>query len=197
MRKQSLPLIFILLIIMALLPLKNTVAQEKKPKKLKTVEFLSGFGWGKLRAKDNYNIIPLLISFDFDLKPLLNRAKLNPSLPLELQLEPYLSLVTSPDSNIEGGASIFVKVGLLPENSRIQPYFKIGAGLNYMTQHTFEQSTQCNFNEQAGIGMHYYLRPNTALTIEGRYRHLSNAGIDHPNQGIDTAFTLIGIKTEF
>jgi predicted porin len=66
-----------------------------------------------------------------------------------------------------------------------------------MTQHTREQSTQFNFTEQTGIGIHYFFRKNTAFTLQGRYRHLSNASIKHPNTGINTQFVIAGFSYQF
>jgi predicted porin len=66
-----------------------------------------------------------------------------------------------------------------------------------MTLHTREQSTQFNFASTGALGMHYFFKENTALTIEGRYRHVSNAGIDHPNSGINNTFAVAGITQKF
>jgi predicted porin len=88
-------------------------------------------------------------------------------------------------------------MGLVPETWKFQPYFKLGAGLLYMTLHTREQSTQFNFTEQCALGIHYYFTKNTAFTLEGRWRHLSNSGIKHPNHGINTCFINTGVSYKF
>jgi hypothetical protein len=66
-----------------------------------------------------------------------------------------------------------------------------------MTLHTRQQSTQFNFTEHLGAGMHYFFGKNTAFTLEGRARHLSNASIKEPNKGIDSYFVLAGILYQF
>jgi opacity protein-like surface antigen len=172
-------------------------AGETKPKYLESFEFLSGFGWGKLRVKGDHHLHPLSVSFDFNLKPLTQNINFNPPQLLKFQVEPYLSYVSSPDSNMETGVSFFLKVGILPQTSKFQPYVKAGLGLSYMTLQTREQATQFNFIDTGGIGIHYFFTKNTALTLEGRYRHLSNASIDHPNSGINTAFILAGISYQY
>lgn len=172
-------------------------AEETKAKTLKSIELLTGFGWGRLRAKQNYNLYPLIVDFDFDLRPLAKKFNLQPPQLLQFQIEPFISFVSSPDSNIEAGASFFFKMGLLPQSSKFQPYGKIGTGIVYMSQHTKEQATQFNFIDQAALGMHYFFRKNTAFTLEGRLRHLSNLGIKHPNSGINTYFVVAGISYQF
>lgn len=173
------------------------LAQEEKPRSLEAIEFFTGFGWGKLRHQGNYRLIPFMVDFDFNLKPLARKINFNPKSLLQLQLEPFLSFVSSPDNNIETGASFLLKMGLLPQTFKFQPFILGGVGLVYMTQHTRTQSTQFNFTEQAGLGLHYFFRKDTALTIEGRIRHLSNADIKRPNTGINTYFVFTGISYLF
>ncbi len=192
MRKLAF-LIIPLILILAL----HSLCSAQENKTLVGIDILTGFGWGKLRAQDNYKLTPLSVAFSFDLKHLVQKIKLNPKSLIHLQVEPFLNTVNDPRSNLETGASFWLKLGLLGEESKLQPYFKIGAGLLYMTQHTREQATQFNFTEQIGVGTHYYFSKNTALTLEGRWRHLSNAGIKHPNQGINTYFVLTGISYKF
>lgn len=166
-------------------------------KSLEAIEILAGFGWGKLRATDNYNLYPITVGLDFNLKPLTQKINFNPKPLLQFQIAPYIATVSQPDTNVELGTSFFLKMGLLPQTSKFQPYLKAGLGLVYMTQHTREQATQFNFAEQGGIGMHYFFAKNWGLTIEGLYRHLSNAGIEHPNQGINTYFGSVGVTYNF
>ena len=173
------------------------LAEGEKSSPVKAVEFLTGFGWGKLRSQHNYHLYPFMVDFDFDLKPLTQKIHFNPPSLIQFQIEPYLSYIASPHSDIETGTVFFLKVGLLPETSKFQPYVKAGAGLCFMTLHTREQGTQFNFNEPGGIGFHYFFTKDCALTVEGRYRHLSNAGTGSPNSGVNTAFIVTGVTRRF
>ncbi len=187
----------ILMLGAVLLSAKSCPAAEAKTKSLVAVEVLSGFSWGKLHAKDNYNFIPLNVAFDFDLKPLTKKINFEPPSLLQFQIEPYLGFILSPESNFETGTTFWLKAGLVPESWKLQPYAKLGAGITYMTLHTREQGTQFNFTEQAGIGIHYSLTRNSALTLEGRWRHLSNSGIKDPNHGINSYSVVSGIAYKF
>jgi predicted porin len=108
-----------------------------------------------------------------------------------------LTDIYNPDQNFEFGATFWFKFGILPQTSKIQPYGKIGLGLDYMTLHTREQATQFNFTDQGALGMHYFFTKNTALTLEGRFRHLSNCGIKKPNRGISSYFGTAGITYQY
>jgi hypothetical protein len=192
------PLIIIIFIISAIsfITLKSVYAQGQS-RYLQGVEFLTGFGRAELIKKKDYQVIPLVVDFDFNLKPLTKRFGLNPFSLIQFQLEPFLSLVTQPKINTEVGTSFLLKLGLLPEGSKFQPYVKAGTGIIWLSQHTLEQSTQFNFLVQGGAGLHYFFKQATAFTLEYRFRHLSNASIKQPNSGIDNHFCLLGITRLF
>lgn len=188
---------FVIFLAFACLISQACWAQEDNPKLLQGVEFLSGFGTGQLVRERDYQLVPLFVDFDFDLRSLLTKRNINPPGLLQFVLEPFVSFVTSPNNNAEFGNNFLIKIGILPETSKFQPYFKGGVGLLYMTQHIRDQGTQFNFNELAGIGMHYFFQKNIALTLEYRFRHLSNSGIKKPNHGINNDFGLCGISCLF
>ncbi len=190
--------IFIAFLNLSLLLLGNGYCQEEKGQKcLQGIEYFTGFTQAKLRQKGSYSGFPLMVDFDFNLKPLTEKIGFNPPGLLQFILEPFINPIYRPDGNLEAGNSFLIKIGFLPEDFKFQPYFKGGVGLVYMTQHTREQSTQFNFIEYAGGGIHYFFKKNTALTLECRFRHLSNAAIKEPNKGITSYFALIGMSYLF
>ncbi|MFH1577891.1 MAG: acyloxyacyl hydrolase [Candidatus Omnitrophota bacterium] len=164
---------------------------------LQGIEFLIGFAEGKLEQKKDYHLATLFVDFDFNIKPLTKKINFNPPSLVQFQLEPFFSLATQPEDNLEAGVSFLFKLGLLPETWKFQPYIKGGAGMIYITQHTIEQSTQFNFIPSYAAGLHYFFKQDTALTLEYRYRHLSNASIKSPNSGIDVDFLIAGITRLF
>jgi hypothetical protein len=174
----------------------ETASQESKY--FKGIEFLSGFGLAKLRSpQGSYHVIPLFVDFDFDLKPLLPK-KYTPFTGLfQFVLEPFIADVYDPNNNVEVGSNFLFKIGLLPETAKFQPYLKGGVGFLYMSQHTIEQGSQFNFDQYAGLGLHYFFRKNLAFTIEYRFRHISNADIERPNKGINTNFTICGVTYRY
>lgn len=172
-------------------------AEQAKEKCLQGIEILSGFGVAKLREKGSYHVSPLLVDFDFDAKPLFKKIGINDPALLQFVLEPFVSYVSSPNGNAEIGNNFLIKVGFVPDTWKIQPYFKGGVGFVYITQHTREQGSQFNFNEYTGLGAHYFFKKNLALTVEYRYRHLSNAGMRSPNSGINTNYGICGLSYQF
>lgn len=164
------------------------------------IEFLSGyFGVWKKDLEETgstYKGIPLFVDFDFDIKPFFENIGLRPKGKINFILEPFANTVLKPNDNIEAGCNFLLKY-VFPLTDTFQPYIKAGEGISYMSQHTYEQSTQYNFLSQGAVGLHYFIKDNIALTVEYRYRHLSNAGIKHPNNGINTDFIIGGITLFF
>jgi hypothetical protein len=189
---------FIIVLILALsFIVVDYASREALSMDFKGIEYLTGFGQAELEEKQDYRVIPLMVDFDFDIKPLAEKMGFNFSSMVQFQIEPFLSLVTSPDTNMEVGTSFLLKFGLVPKSWKLQPYIKGGVGMIWMSQHTLDQTTQFNFISSFGAGVHYFFKIDRALTLEYRFRHASNAGIKHPNSGIDNHFCLVGITHLF
>ena len=181
-------------------------AEETPPRFFSGMEALTGYSQGRIRSRNwyvvrekrrVYQLVPLIVDLNFDLKVFTRKLNFNPPYLLQFQIEPFVNYVFTPSSNAEAGTNFGLKVGLLPQTAKLQPYIKASLGMVYMSQHTPEQSTRFNFTEQAGVGLHYFFSQGTAITLEGRLRHLSNAGIKEPNRGINNYFILTGIVYQF
>ncbi len=159
--------------------------------RLKERGFLSGWREGPLDKADNYRTIPFILRFGFDLTPLV--PGIHPPGLLELEVEPFLSAVLGPETNMEGGFNLLLKYAY-PLTSRFFPYIEGGSGLLYTSQHFEEQSTYLNSIVQGGVGFQYFFRKSTSLDVGYRFRHFSNAGTREPNEGINTQAILLGIS---
>jgi len=165
----------------------------------------TGFFDGRLRFLDHkdyhfhydrYQGIPVLIDFYFDARDFFAKWGVHTAGRLDFSVEPFASGITQPERNVEGGCNFLLKY-CFPLTARVMPFLKGGLGALYMSQHTPEQSTQWNFLPQAGLGADFLLTDKVALTCEGRFRHLSNAGFKQPNHGIQVIQYLGGISYFF
>jgi hypothetical protein len=82
-------------------------------------------------------------------------------------------------------------------NSPWVPYVGGAVGLSATDIREDELSTTFEFNVQIGFGTHYFFREDVSMTMEVRGFHLSNAGIERPNQGTNTVMFLIGTSWFF
>jgi lipid A 3-O-deacylase len=95
-------------------------------------------------------------------------------------------------------------VGALPvirynfaTGTRWVPFIDFGAGVTATDIGLQDLSTTFEFNEQGGVGVRYFWRDDVAFTFQGRFMHLSNASIDKPNNGVNTAIFSFGVSWFF
>jgi hypothetical protein len=95
-------------------------------------------------------------------------------------------------------------VGLTPHlrydfatGTRWVPYMDLGAGTTATSIGGPDLGGAFEFNLQAAAGVMYFIKDDLALTAEARFMHLSSAGIEHPNLGVNTVFGMAGISWFF
>ena len=95
-------------------------------------------------------------------------------------------------------------VGLTPHlrynfatGTRWIPFLDGGAGVTATGIAHPDLGGTFEFNLQAGGGMHWFVRHNLALTGEVKYTHMSCAGIDKPNLGLNDILAYIGVTWFF
>jgi len=66
-------------------------------------------------------------------------------------------------------------------------YFSANLGLVHLNDLVPELSTHTNFVESAGLGMVWRAEARSTWGIEYRFQHVSNAGLSHPNIGLNSS----------
>ena len=74
------------------------------------------------------------------------------------------------------------------------PYVFAGGGPLFVDLGLPTMGTKLCFSYQGGTGLQYLIDKNTALGIEYRYHHISNAGTANPNEPINSNKLLMGIS---
>jgi hypothetical protein len=117
----------------------------------------------------------------------------------EGRLELFGGMQFHPDVDTRGWL-----VGLTPHlrynfatGTRWIPFVDGGAGVTATGIGRPDLSGTFEFNLQPGLGVHWFFRENLALTTEARYMHMSCAGIDHPNLGVNNVIGLVGLTWLF
>lgn len=112
-------------------------------------------------------------------------------------IEPWTALVSDrhgehKTESFEIGVSpIFVRLAL--HRAPLAPFIEGGEGILYTDLRGQKLGTRVQFSSQIGAGLQYRLRPDVTITLAGRFRHISNAGLAGTNPGIDTIFGLLGL----
>jgi len=91
-------------------------------------------------------------------------------------------------------------IGLTPHlrynfatGTRWIPFLDGGAGVTATGIGHPDLGGTFEFNLQATAGVHWFFRDNLVLTGDVRYMHMSCAGIDRPNQGVNNVVFMIGV----
>jgi lipid A 3-O-deacylase len=81
--------------------------------------------------------------------------------------------------------------------TRWVPYIDAGGGATLTEIRAPDLGGTFQFNLQASIGANYFFRDDMAISIEGRYLHLSSAHLTTPNNGVNTIGVFIGVNAFF
>jgi lipid A 3-O-deacylase len=77
------------------------------------------------------------------------------------------------------------------------PFINGGVGIAYTNIGGPDLSDGFQFSVQVGAGVHYFFREDTALTLQYRWFHLSNAGLNRPNTGLNSQIIYTGLERFF
>jgi hypothetical protein len=188
--------------LMILLSAGTACAADDKPTPVTTKEtffselgFYAGAGYGDV-VEGPYIPIFFIVHMGMDMK------RWFPSLQghrgtLSLFFEPQFGVAAF---NKQNGVEFGVGVGLkyaYPIGDSYSVYILGSVGPHVMSLETQDQADGFIFNDTIGLGMNYMISPGTAIDVQCRLRHLSNAGIKEPNYGIENLIGLVGLTLFF
>ena len=110
----------------------------------------------------------------------------------ELLLEGTFLYMFEPKHGIAGGLAPVFRYNFLT-GTRIIPFLQVGAGVIALDADLERQADGLSFILQSGLGLHFFVSQSTALTGEWRFHHISNAGIQNRNAGINSSLFMLGI----
>jgi len=81
--------------------------------------------------------------------------------------------------------------------TRWVPFLEAGFGVTNTDIKGEDLSTTLQFKSEAGVGTHYFLSRNKALTVQYHFFHLSNGGVEQPNGGVNINLFSLGVSVFF
>jgi len=81
--------------------------------------------------------------------------------------------------------------------TRWVPFFDAGGGVTDTDIGRPDLGGNFQFNLQTGPGVDWFFHKNFALTFQYRFLHLSSAGLENPNHGVNTSALYAGISCFF
>lgn len=146
------------------------------------------------RVSYNYQVIFFQIQFFY---PLMQ----NKNLKLDLCFQPQYNITkftpTNHAINELNGYELGLNIGLILRkdifNDLLHSYIMISTGPHYVSGTPDRQANGFLFSDNFLIGINISLSPRTFLDIRGGFRHISNAGLKGPNEGINNLIIGAGI----
>ncbi len=77
------------------------------------------------------------------------------------------------------------------------PFVDLGGGITGTGIGAPDLGSKFQFNEQGGVGVHWFIKRDIAMTFSAFYMHVSNAGIRQPNCGLNGVKGAIGLTFFF
>jgi len=114
----------------------------------------------------------------------------------ELRGELFSGAEFSPDTEWFVGLAPHLRYNFAT-GTRWIPFADVGAGVTATGIGSPDLSGIFEFNLQAGVGIHWFMKDNVALTMEARYMHWSCAGISDPNRGLNGVTGMFGVTWFF
>ena len=109
------------------------------------------------------------------------------------QFNPVFSIPTYNKFLFEAGVNLGIAYEYYIPNAAIL-FFGISVGPHYININTSQQANGFIFSDNVFLGVHQILSPKLMLTYQVKLRHISNAGLQNPNKGIDNLFAGVGVS---
>jgi lipid A 3-O-deacylase len=84
-----------------------------------------------------------------------------------------------------GGLDLFIRYNFAT-GTRIVPFFEAGLGALWTDIGKPDLGGEFQFNEKCGAGAQFFITEHFSANLECRFMHISNAGIESPNHGINS-----------
>lgn len=99
------------------------------------------------------------------------------------------------------GITALIRYNFVRPHWRLVPYLQLGAGIVYTDAH--RDTTQnligqaIEFTPQGSVGLRYLLAKNWSFDAEFMFHHISNAGLDERNVGVNSLGGFVGFTYFF
>ncbi len=156
---------------------------------------MAGYGVGNI-PEGKYRPLLMVWHIGFKLKQFSSREPETKRDTLFLFLEPQVNPSFSPATNVEFGIGCGLKYRH-HITERVSAYCMVSVGPQWMSLQTKKQADGFLFSDMAGVGLSVLITERSAIDLEFRGRHLSNAGLKLPNGGINSCVGVVGYSVFF
>jgi len=167
-----------------------------------TIEWglMAGYGLSNSlgASKSGIDFVTLLPRFGYVFAELGENPPWKGSLQAVVEAVPALVAFEESQTIYGGGFNLLLRYEIAT-GTRLVPFLEGGAGVLLSTPQSTEptsqfRASQFNFTLQIAPGLRYFLSERTAVSLEYRFHHISDAGLTEKNPGINSDFVLIGFS---
>jgi len=112
-------------------------------------------------------------------------------------LEGAFSLVHKGQHTYSAGVNALVRYNFLPPSKNLRPFVQAGFGMLTTNLVMDDFGSNFNFASNAACGLQYFYTASDALSLEWRLFHISNAGLDDENSGLNMNHFFVGLTHLF
>ena len=172
---------------------QNGIGEGFKPG-IQSISFETGAGYGVkvLGSKEHHDLALQSISYGYMLDSVKGEARWYRG-NWEFRAELFSGAQFSPSDEWLVGLAPHLRYNFMT-GARWIPFVDAGAGVSATSIGAPDLSHYFEFNLQAATGVRWFIRDNVALSIEARYLHMSCAGINSPNLGLNNVNGMVGIS---
>jgi lipid A 3-O-deacylase len=105
---------------------------------------------------------------------------------------PAYLLVFPRQTSYAGGFNPFILKWNFTRGRKFVPYLEFGGGVLLSFGDVPAGTNNVNFTPQASFGVQIFTQQKRAVSLAGKYVHISNAGLAEPNPGLNTLQFAIG-----
>lgn len=160
-----------------------------KAQSINEIGFIVAYGKGNI-SEGSYEPVMIICRLGYDMKNFFSGLKGHRG-TLSVYIEPQVNPVLSPENDLELGIGVGLKY-MYPVTDYVSAYIFASVGPHYITVVTRDQTNGLLFSNTVGVGLSLFVTDRSAIMMEYRLRHLSNADLGKPNAGIDNHFGAIG-----
>ena len=154
-----------------------------------------GYGIKIFGARERHDLLPMTVSYGRMVGDVWGGGHWYGG-NFEVRGEVFLA----PQVNSDG----YWTIGLTPHlrynfatGTRWIPYVDLGMGIAFTEIRAPDLGASFQLNEQAAVGVNYFLTDDLAVNFEIHFLHLSSAGLSKPNQGVNTLGPCLGVNWFF
>jgi hypothetical protein len=160
-----------------------------------TIEAGAAYGPAVLGSQEEHHLALLSLAYGHMLGPVLSENHWWRG-NFELRLELFGGVQFSSDLDWLVGFTPHVRYHFAT-GSRWIPFLDAGLGVGFTGIGPPDLGSVFEFNLQGAVGVQWMVRDDLAITFEGRYMHISNAGLSEYNYGLNAWMGMVGVTMFF